>query len=110
MSKITVKTWSKYIKERAPYFKCPICGQNNWQLQLDWNAQLASMEVDAFENEVITALKELTLENGGQLPEDEEQKGKESALSKMLIITCGHCGWVGFFDKTFVENQLESGS
>lgn len=107
MLKITAKTWFKYIEKRAPYFKCPVCGQNNWQLQLNWNAQLDSIEVDGFEKEVITALEELILENGGQLPDEKEQGEKEVSLKQMLIIRCGHCGWIGLFDRDFVENQLD---
>lgn len=103
MSKLTIDQWTDYLNRKTLGFNCPICGRNRWQTQPDNNGDVLRVRVSDGNNS-IQAVENRGIDFG-RVGEDLPLP-PPSLLQSLVVIRCGHCGWVGLFDHKFVEEHL----
>lgn len=96
MSTLTVEQWTDYLNRKTQGFNCPICGRNRWQTQQNAEGEVMDVKVSDQSN---------TLPN--TFVEEGWKPGEPSLLRSLNVIRCGHCGWVGLFDRAFVEEHFD---
>ena len=104
MSTITIEQWTDYLNRKTQGFNCPICGRNRWQTQPDDDGNVLDAMITDHSNTPKTdefARPVLGRDGGVEKPRP------ASLLKSCNIIRCGHCGWIGLFDRTFVEEHLD---
>lgn len=117
MPDITIEQWTEYLNKKTHGFVCPICGQEKWETQPDNNGLVCDVKIldHGFEDELIGAIENAitTFDNvrNGKAPDDSlihetERNRPQSLLKSVVVIRCGHCGWVGTFDRAFVEREI----
>lgn len=114
MSKpLTTKDWVAYLNKKTRGFNCPICGHNQWQTQPDNEGNVLEVKLlDHSYEEKLNSMDLTGIYEAASLgkkyvpPERPESVRCTSLLQSCNVVRCGHCGWVGLFDRAFVENHL----
>lgn len=103
MAEITIEQWTEYLNRKTHGFVCPICGQEKWQTQPDDDGNVMEVKVSDQNNSFQT--NEDGVYDLGEVG-DERKVPPPSLLQHLIVIRCGHCGWVGTFDRAFVEREI----
>ena len=107
---LSIHQWADYLNRKTLGFNCPICGQNKWQTQPDQDGNVGDVEIldHAFKDELtsIEAVGTFDAVLKQEKPPVPRPVREPSLLKSVVVIRCGHCGWVGLFDKAFVEKHL----
>jgi ribosomal protein L44E len=113
MTTLTIQDWTNYLNRKTLGFNCPICGHNHWQTQPDNEGNVLDVKLldHSFENELnsvdLVDIYESTKSGSEYTPPQKEECVRcPSLLQRCNVIRCGHCGWVGLFDREFVEEHL----
>lgn len=104
MTTLTIQDWTNYLNRKTLGFNCPICGHNHWQTQPDDNGDVLCVRVSDANNSMQT--NEDGIYDLGEVGKASEPLPPPSLLQGIVLIRCGHCGWVGMFDHKFVEEHL----
>ena len=103
MADITIEQWTEYLNTKTHGFTCPICGQEKWQTQPDEQGNVMDVKVSDQNNS-------LQIGDDGSFDladlDDPTPTPPPSLLQHLIVIRCGHCGWVGTFDRAFVEKEI----
>ena len=102
MSEITTKQWTNYLNKKTGGFSCPICKHTDWQTQQDQNGNVCEVEIldNSFNEELIDKANEIAHSMG--MPERKIEHQGASLAHRSILIRCGHCGFIAFFDRSFV--------
>ena len=115
MKPITIEQWTEYLNEKTHGFVCPICGKEEWETQPDENDNVCDVKIldHSFEDELNDALESAidvysATRDGKEIEttESKDHERKQSLLKSVVVIRCGHCGWIGTFDRAFVEREI----
>ena len=115
MADITIEQWTEYLNLKTHGFSCPICGEQKWQTQPDNNGNVCDVKIldHSFENELEDAFQSAidlygSVKNGDPEtpPVETVRERPVSLLKSVIVIRCGHCGWIGTFDRAFVEKEM----
>lgn len=110
MKTISVSQWTGYLNKKTGGFSCPICGQQHWETQPDYQNNVCDIELldHSSIDEFCDMIGGWILENGGESPDhsDEPPRRPPSLLRHLFVLRCGHCGWVAMFDRKFVEEGI----
>lgn len=114
---ISVQQWTEYLNTKTSGFNCPICGQNHWQTQQDEEGNVCDVEI--LDHDTLADLNDpsktdfLGAFNAGLKgethvpPPSPKRSRPASLLHHVILIRCGHCGWISLFDRAFVEEELD---
>lgn len=113
MSKpISVQQWAEYLNEKTRGFSCPICGQNRWQTQQDEKGDVCDVRI-LDHSHLLTALQLEEIDGmfdavnaGREITKPSAKSQPSTILRSTILVRCGHCGWIGLFDREFVEKEL----
>lgn len=114
--KISLAQWAAYLNEKTEGFNCPICRHNEWETQRDKQGNVCDVEIldhavwedlnDPSKTDFVGGF-EAAKEGREYLPPPAPERIRPpSLLTHVVVIRCSHCGWVGLFDRAFVEEKL----
>lgn len=99
---ITIEEWTDYLNRKTLGFNCPICGHNHWQTQRDKDGNVMRVQMSDASNTNQLKPGYAKIISNTRPPVFPEP----SLLTDIILIRCGHCGWVACFDRKFVEGEL----
>lgn len=101
---LTQQDFAEFLSKRTLGIQCPICRRENFSA-LGKNGFVRSVRlIDDKGMEAI--IKGLTHRDATN--EDIEKWLEGTIFSNIAVIRCKNCGWVGLFDKTFIEECVRS--
>ncbi len=107
--KISIEQWRDYLNKTTGGFNCPICGSNHWQTQPDNYGDVCDVEL--VDHSALYGIEEVIDDlfpaSAPQPPTQPKKYDRPpSLLTHVIVIRCGHCGWVSLFDRQFVEDAI----
>ena len=105
---LTVDELVQYLNRTTKGFSCPICRTTDWHV-IAKNGTVQETEILDQSNlhDWFAPFEEFAIENGLK-PKDSQLKPRPepSLMNKAVVIRCNNCGWVGIFDKNFIEGRV----
>ena len=111
--KITPDQWASYLNGKTGGVNCPVCHHCHWQTQQTEAGDIADVVLldQHYADTVIgepadfCAVFDAALDDGKETPEPAPKKkpAAPTILTHLVVMRCGHCGWIGLFDRAFVE-------
>ena len=105
---LSVNELTDHLNKTASGFSCPVCHDSDWYVIVENGFIQETTVLDQGHSSGIEAdLAELITEYGGELPEGSNPiRQSPSLLNKVIAIRCNKCGWLGIFDKEFIEEKV----
>lgn len=109
--KITPDQWASYLNKKTGGVNCPVCHHCRWQTQQAEGGDIADVVLldQRYADTVIgeptdfCAAFEAGLGDGNEAPAPKRNPAAPTILTHLVVMRCGHCGWIGLFDRAFVE-------
>lgn len=107
---ITLTQWTDYLNRRTGGFACSICKHQ------DWETQASNLFVDRISvannmatNDDIDQLlfpETVHTEKENPSPAGDNHIVTNTMADNTIVMRCGHCGHLVFFDRAFVEETI----
>lgn len=116
--KITPDQWADYLNEKTDGINCPVCRRSQWQAQQTPDGDISDVVLldqhyaDTVIGEPTDYVKafEDALADKKEAPAPKKEPAAPSILTHLVVMRCGHCGWIGLFDRAFVEAEMDGGA
>lgn len=100
----------KYLHRNIDNFSCPICHQSEW-CAVDENGHIQETKIldQSDLHDLVSPFEEFAIENGLE-PEGTKLTSRPSPsfMNDVILIRCNHCGWIGTFDRKFLEMKIHA--
>lgn len=105
---LSINELTKHLNDASGGFCCPICHESDWYaIEENGSVQETTVLDQSHSSGVEAVLADLIIEYGGELPDGVSPKQQNaSLLNKVIAIRCNKCGWLGIFDKSFIEEKI----
>lgn len=106
---ITLTQWTDYLNRRTGGFACSICKHQDWETQASnlfidcvpvANNMATNDDIDQLFSEKSPAEKE------NRSHASDNQLVPNKMADNTIVMRCGHCGHLVFFDRAFVEGVI----
>lgn len=100
----------KCLDKASDSFSCPVCHQSNWHA-VEENGQVQETTIldQSSYHDLVSPFEEFAIENGLE-PEGSKPTPRPtpSLLNDVVVLRCNHCGWLGCFDRKFLELKIHA--
>lgn len=105
---LTVDELAQHLNKITKGFSCPICRAADWYvIAKDGIVQDTEVLDQSNLHDWFAPFEEFAIENGLK-PEGAEpaSRPEPSLINKAVVIRCNNRGWLGIFDKSFLEEKI----
>lgn len=109
---LTVDELVQYLNRTTKGFSCPICRDTDWYaIAKDGVIQETEILDQSNLHDWFAPFEKFAIENGLE-PAGTQLKPRPepSLINKAVVLRCNNCGWLGIFDKAFLEEKIHGKS